>query len=87
MKWLHEEFGRAAYAGNFRLWAERGSLEGQSYWERPNQCKAWAALQELHDGKPIAGLQAFADKTALGQKGGSAHPLRLALLNADREVN
>jgi hypothetical protein len=88
--WLEEEFGTADDNGHFQLWADlngrTSSPDAEPYVERPHQGSTWDGLQRLHGVAPIAAVQGFADKTLVNHKGGYAYPLRLALLNVDREV-
>jgi hypothetical protein len=62
------------------------SPEAELYVERPLHRSTWDGMQRPHGGVPIAVVQAFADKTLVNHRGRYACPLRLALLNVDREV-
>lgn len=86
LSWLVDEYGDKDYANRFTVTAAKAYKDGDRYLERPHQANHWLHLQREHGNAAIAAIQAFTDATLVNGKGGKAHPVQVALLNADREV-
>lgn len=85
--WLEVEFSKKEYSSDFTLWAsvEEAIVDGvrQRVISKPANANRWISHQaSIEHGGVVAALQFYSDKTLINNKGASAHPLRLSLLNA-----